>query len=131
MNFLQRLKRFMIGFGIGLILVYFFFSDRLDLLTSWLPNERVMERLRQTELLLPDSMLCRLNCHHLDSARVADLLIDGDVSFSTSLTRQEPKLYKVDFMQHEIPVRLSFLCTDSTSAVVDVLSLKKLQPCNC
>jgi len=131
MNFFQRFKRFMVGVLLGSILVFFFFSDRSELITAWMPNERVMKRLRETTLLIPDSVRCRLNCHQLDSTKVSGLLTDGDVSFANSFTRQEPKLYKVDFEQHEIPVRLTFACTDSTSAVVEVLSLEGLRPCDC
>lgn len=131
MNFFQRLKRYLLGVALGIVLVLFFFNDRIDLFTSWMPNERVLERLRQTDLVIPDSVECRLNCHQLDSAAISGLLSEGDVNFAKSFTNQEPKLYKVAFEQHEIPVRLTFACTDSTSAVVEVLSLEGLQTCNC
>lgn len=132
MNFFQRFKRFLIGVLLGSILVFFFFSDRSELLTDWMPNERVMKRLRETKLIIPDTVQCRLRCHQLDSAAVDGLISDdGDVNFANSFTRQEPKLYKVDFEQHTIPVRLTFECTDSTSAVVEVLSLEGIRSCDC
>lgn len=117
---------------LGLILVFFFFGDRSELLTAWMPNERVMKRLRETRLEIPDSVKCRLNCFQLDSARVAELISDdGNVRFAKSETRIEPKLYRVDFEQHQPPVRVTFSCNDSTSTPVAVLSLEGLADCDC
>lgn len=132
MNLFQRFKRYLFGVLLGLILVFFFFGDRSELLTAWMPNERVMKRLRETRLEIPDSVKCRLNCFELDSAKVAELISDdGNVRFAKSETREEPILYRVDFEQHTSPVRVTFACDDSVSAVVDVLPLEGLQPCDC
>jgi hypothetical protein len=132
MNLFQRFKRYLFGVLLGLILVFFFFGDRADLLTAWMPNERVMKRLRETRLEIPDSVKCRLNCFQLDSATVATLISgDGNVRFAKSETRQVPILYRVDFEKHTSPVRLTFACDDSTSAVVGVLPLEGLQACDC
>ncbi len=132
MNLFQRFKRYLFGVLLGLILVFFFFGDRVEVLTAWMPNERVMKRLRETKLEIPDSVKCRLNCFQLDSAKVAELISDdGNVRFAKSETRKEPILYRVDFEQHTTPVRVTFACDDSASAVVDVLPLEGLQPCDC
>lgn len=132
MTLFQRFKRYLFGVLLGLILVFFFFGDRAEVLTAWMPNERVMKRLRETKLEIPDSVKCRLNCFQLDSAKVAELIDDGgNVRFAKSETRSEPLLYRVDFEQHSTPVRISFACNDSVSAVVELLGLEGLQPCPC
>lgn len=132
MNLFQRFKRYLFGVGLGLIFVYFYFGDRAEVLTAWMPNERVMKRLRETVLVIPDSVRCQLNCYQLDSTAVATLINDdGNVRFAESETRIDPKIYRVDFEQHPIPVRISFSCDDSTSSVIDALPLEGLLPCDC
>ena len=131
MTFFQRLKRFLFGLLLGSILVFWFFGDRSEVLTAWMPNERVMKRLRETHLVLPDSMQCRLQCFQLDSLAVRELMVRGNVRFGKSETRRDPLLYTVDFSQHEPPLRITFACDDSTSALVGVLSLKGVMPCDC
>lgn len=112
--------------------MFFFFGDRSEVLTAWMPNERVMKRLRETKLEIPDSVKCRLNCFQLDSAKVAALIADdGNVRFAKSETREEPILYRVDFEQHTTPVRLTFACDDSTSTVVGTMGLEGLVKCQC
>lgn len=131
MNFFQRFKRYLFGVLLGLILVFFFFGDRAELLTAWMPNERVMKRLRETKLIIPDSVNCRLNCFQLDSASVRSLFEEGNVRFGRSETQSEPKVYRVDFEQHSPPLRMTFVCDDSTSALSGIISLKGVMPCEC
>lgn len=131
MTLFQRFKRYLFGVLLGLILVYFFFGDRGEVLTAWMPNERVMKRLRETKLILPDSMQCRLDCFQLDSTAVNTLLEDGDVLFAESDTQSEPKVYRVQFEQRTPPLELTFSCTDSTSAVVGLSALGAGSDCPC
>lgn len=132
MTLFQRFKRYLFGVLLGLILVFFFFGDRSEVLTAWMPNERVMKRLRETKLEIPDSVKCRMNCFQLDSLSVRELIEEGgNVRFAKSETRVEPVLYRVDFEQNTPPVRVSFACNDSVSAVVELLALNGLQSCTC
>lgn len=123
MTLFQRFKRYLLGVGLGIILVFFFFGNRGDSIKGWLPNERVMKRLRETHLQLPDSLKCRLQCANLDSASVKNLFEEGNVRFRRSETKQEPKIYRVDFEQHTPPVQLTFSCDDSTSTIIRIEGL--------
>jgi len=131
MNLFQRFKRFLFGVLIGIGLVFFFFSNRSETLKSWTPNERVMKRLRETKLILPDSLQCRLQCVQLDSLAITALLEDGNVRFRRSETKREPKIYRVDFEEHNPPIQLSFSCDDSTSTVIGVEGIGLELVCGC
>jgi hypothetical protein len=131
MNLFQRFKRFLFGVLIGIGLVFLFFGNRSETLKSWTPNERVMKRLRETKLILPDSLQCRLQCVKLDSLAFTRLLKDGNVRFRRSETKQEPKIYRVDFEQHNPPVQMSFSCDDSTSTVIGLVGLGARLQCPC
>lgn len=131
MTLFQRFKRYLLGFGLGIILVLFFFGNRGDSIKGWLPNERVMKRLRETQLQLPDSLKCRLKCANLDSTSVKNLFEDGNVRFRRSETKQEPKIYRVDFEQHSSPVQLTFSCDDSTSTLIGIVGVNVALRCNC
>jgi hypothetical protein len=131
MTLFQRFKRFLFGVGLGIILVFFFFGNRSEAITGWMPNERVMKRLRETKLQLPDSVKCRLQCAKLDSTSVRNLFEDGNVRFRRSETKQEPKIYRVDFEQHNPPVQLTFSCDDSTSTIIGVEGVGVALSCNC
>lgn len=131
MTLFQRFKRFLLGLGLGVILVFFFFGNRSESIKGWLPNERVMKRLRETKLQLADSVQCRLKCFNLDSMSVKNLFEEGNVRFRRSETKQEPKIYRVDFEQHNPPVQLTFSCDDSTSTVIDVMAVGAKVHCLC
>ena len=131
MTLFQRFKRYLFGVLLGLILVYFFFGDRGEVLTAWMPNERVLKRLRETKLILPDSVQCQLKCFQLDTTAVSTLLDEGDVLFAESDTQSEPKVYRVQFEQRTPPLELTFSCTDSTSTVVDLSAMGAGSDCPC
>lgn len=65
MNFLNRLKYYLLGLGIGSLLVYLILVRNREDLPVWTPNDRVLQELRLAELSVtsdltlpfPDSLL--------------------------------------------------------------------------
>jgi hypothetical protein len=121
----------MIGFGLGCVLVFFMFNDRLTVLTAWLPNNRVLLRFQLTEAAYTDKALCQLECFDLDTADVSFMKREGDVLFRESETHVEPKVYRVEARINDRLVRMSFLADDSVStlAEVEVPLVKVFCPC--
>jgi len=120
MKFARRLRSFLIGVGLGCILVAFFFYDRLNLLTDWLPNERVLVRLQMTEAAYTPESLCRLECLGLDTADVSVLKREGNVRFKFSDTQTEPKRYRVDHRFGDHLVRMTFDADEIASTLTEV-----------
>jgi hypothetical protein len=119
------------GFLLGLMLVVFFFNDRLSVLTSWLPNNRVLLRLQQTDAEYTPEALCELECFDLDTASVSRLKADGNVQFGNSKTQQEPKIYIVESELDERTVLMTFEARDSTSILTKVVLPGEALYCDC
>jgi hypothetical protein len=131
MSFGRRLRLYLLGFLLGMGLVVFFFNDRLSLLTSWLPNDRVLLRLQMTEALYADSALCHLDCFSLDTADVSLVKKEGDVQFGLSETHETPMIYVVDKRINDRLVRMHFLATDSSSSLIQVEVPNDRINCDC
>lgn len=120
MKFARRLRLYLIGVLMGCVLVVFFFNDRLSVLTSWLPNERVLLRLESTFNGSDPLAACFLECADLDSADLDLLFSEGDVRFDLSETHSEPMNYVVDIRLSDRLVRFSFEAADSTAALTNL-----------
>lgn len=131
MNLFQRFKRFLLGVLIGLGLVFFFFGNRSETLKGWMPNERVLKRLRETHLVIPDSLRCKVECAKLDSSSLKDLFKEGNVRFRRSDTHKEPKIYCVDFDENTPAFQMYFSCDDSVSTLIEITSISSTLSCPC
>ncbi len=120
MTFLRRLRTFAIGLILGILLVIFFFNDRLHILTDWLPGNRVLLRLQLTEAAYTPVAMCQLHCLGLDTADVSLVKREGDVRFKYSDTRTEPKRYRVDHRFGERLVRMTFDADSVSSTLTEV-----------
>lgn len=131
MTFFRRLRLYLFGALLGILLVIFFFGDRLRLLTSWLPNNQVLLRLQMTETLYEPHALCKLECLDLDTADVSSLQKEGDVLFDESDTHSDPIIYIVDSRIHDKLVRMTFVARDSTSTLREVEMPYEQISCDC
>lgn len=122
MTFSQRLKRFLIGIGIGLILSFIFFQDKTDLLTSWLPGNRVIHELTNFTWQQSETMNCYLSCNNLNEEQLKKELVDANVNFSMSKPREQPRSYAV-FIDEE---KWMFSIVDSTVVINNTP-----KDCNC
>lgn len=131
MKFAKRLRLYLTGVLIGLILVVFFFNDRLSVLTDWMPNERVLVRLQETEARYTDGAICLLECLHIDTADVRTVKESGDVKFRLSDTHSEPMVYIVDGEIRGETFRFTFDATDSTSVLTRAARVNSVADCPC
>jgi|GEM_PF-7076300 len=92
MNLKQRINRYLIGVGLGIVLSIAFFGQRNW--TGWMPGNRVLDRLAAT--YTPDSKgKCLMECHKVSHSDLETLLGSGKVEFDLSNAKSEPKLYAV------------------------------------
>lgn len=118
----------MIGLGIGVILSAFFFKGKGHLWTSWLPGNRVVDRLEQSYWNVSPSADCYLECMSLDVEGLKDHLRAGDVDFSTSQTKGDAKEYQLVFTESEYLHAIRFGVKDSSATI---LKVDAIQNCDC
>ena len=105
MNFLNRLKFYLIGFGLGLFLIYTLFKDRE---WDWLPENKVKKfilenpikinlRKDQTKILTDQF-----------SKNIFDLITNGNVNFSKSETKAVDKKYIIEYNSSSAIFNISF-----------------------
>lgn len=131
MNFWKRLRLYLIGFGIGILVVIVIFNQRLSLLTSWMPGQRVQDRLLQTEALYSDRSICQLKCLGLDTVDVRLAKEEGDIRFRLSETHGDPKVYVLDANLKEAKYRFTFDARDSSSVLTNAECLNRIKNCAC
>ena len=91
LKFKNRIKFYLIGFGLGLVAMFFFFGNRA---CSWLPENRVKNMLAEKQIIVGDSVAYLMACQEVTNEDIYRLLDDdGDVDFSKSTTNIEPKEY--------------------------------------
>jgi len=131
MKFAKRLRLYLTGVLIGLVLVVFFFNDRISVLTDWLPNERVLVRLQETDARYTDRAICLMECLDIDTADVRTVKETGDVKFRISDTHSDPMVYVVDGEIRNEIYRFFFDATDSTSVLTRATRVNSVADCPC
>ncbi|MFN4911347.1 MAG: hypothetical protein ACK454_05625 [Flavobacteriales bacterium] len=89
-TFLRRLKYYGIGFGIGLLFVFFIFKQKG---CSWTPGNRVKEAVLN-RIIVADSLdLAFLKGQKISAAGVRTLVQNSSISFSESAIKGDRKTY--------------------------------------
>ena len=122
MKFWQRLRVYLIGVAIGVVLSILLFGGRG---CDWTPTNRVKKRVFSGEIYTSDGLFCQMECQDLDSAAVYEFIDAADVDFSLSETQSTPKVYH---LSHEGEV-MKIALNDSTS-FIQSWELAG-QPCDC
>lgn len=101
MAFLRKLFFFLIGVGLGSLMVYFLFGNR-DIQCSYFPNDRVLYDLRKKNLVIEEPILQELESLQLDTSDISALLRNGKVDFKQSNTKVDScKTYWIDYSPPE------------------------------
>lgn len=129
-DFGHRLKMFLIGVGIGSVLVIAFFHNSTDVITGWMPNARVLKRLRLTTNLVTPRATCQMNCLGIDTTLVGEMKHKGDVDFSNSQVRGKVKTYRVTYEPKNINYTFVYRCEGDTSTLLQIAQPAAIN-CNC
>ncbi len=92
-TFIKRLKFYGIGFGIGLIFVFFFFQNRG---CSWLPSNRVKNAILDRLIVVSDSTNAVLKAKKITMDDIVNALNDGEVYFNESDKDNASKIYIIE-----------------------------------
>jgi len=123
MKLSNRIKYYLLGFSLGLILVFFIFGTRG---CEWLPNNRVLKSISSSQLYISQKNKCLLDCNS-SIEKVFHLIEKGDVDFSKSLTNNRVREY---YIEHEgMKLMIAIDPNDSTSTIITTNSPSK--NCEC
>lgn len=115
-KFKSRLKYYLIGFGMGLVFMFFIFGNRA---CSWLPENRVKNMIAEKEIIVGDSLADLMACQGVDNEDVYRFLnADGDVDFSRSQTENEPKEYLFTGKKGNEDLEIRFALFDDQAEVI-------------
>jgi hypothetical protein len=103
-TFKERIKFYLIGFGIGIIGVAFIFGQRS---CEWLPGNQVKNTIAEKKIIYSDSIKSIMDCAKITSENIYNLLdSDGDVDFSESNPQLKNKEYVFNG-ENDLKVRFS------------------------
>lgn len=113
----QRFKYYLVGFGIGILVVFVMFGPRG---CSWFPGNRVKNMIAEKPLFISDSLNEVMNCAGVSNKDIYDLLNEnGSVNFSKSITDKNPKIYILEGEKNDADLMVTYALQDSTAEVID------------
>ncbi|HLG04238.1 MAG TPA: hypothetical protein VI731_11625 [Bacteroidia bacterium] len=119
----RRIKLYLVGFGLGVVLCLIIFRGR-DL-TGCSPERRVTALISKAKKINVDStLLCKLQCEGVTVDMIRDSILSGDVDFGKSRPQKEPAHeYFVTFSMKGQPVEMYFE-THMKDSVVTILMVR-------
>ncbi len=129
MNFIQRLRFFLIGFVPGLIILFFIIKQN----GCSSPNELKMLELTHQHINVSNKVNCKLKCLGMNEALFKVNLRLFKINYSLSTVRQKP--YGLYYLQgiDDLENRYEMVAEDrdTTTFVDDIKLLKFSKKCNC
>ncbi len=132
----RRIRLYLVGFGLGLIIcwIIFFKNGNRDL-SGWLPGSRVTKFISYSKKLNADSsLICKLKCIGISIDDIRKATATGDVDFGKSDTHKEPDHeYDVNIKVKGKPLEVYFSenMIDSTAKILYVNPPISGEGCNC
>jgi len=116
-KFKNRLKYYLIGFGLGLVFMFFLFGNRA---CAWLPENRVKNMIAEKDIYIGDSLAEAMACLNVNNDDIYRLLHDeGDIDFTRSKTDGNPKIYLFQGKKLEQDITITYALYDSTAEVIN------------
>lgn len=130
MTFKRRLRTYLIGVGLGLLMVYIFFGDR-DI-SSWTPEGRVLTTIDSSTMIISERAKCQMMCLELNDSVIYKIQDAASVNFSESSTRKKPcPVYKLESTWKEESYKLIWEVCENAEEVTLSSILKEGQKCSC
>lgn len=107
MTLTRRLLFYFGGFGIGMILLFFFLGGKRAS-CDYGPNARTLKNIRQKQQIISENIVYSLQRHNLDTSTIGFLLNNGNVNFQSSNTSLDScKVYLIEGEYKEYQLELS------------------------
>jgi hypothetical protein len=136
MSFWKRLRVYIIGFGLGLLLTYMFFGDRAC--GGWLPGNRVRSEMTEYTFLSNDYLTCQMEQSGITTDSLAKFILNSSVSFPpvkegniriysliSDVSKIEFSLNKTDstFYIYKLPKEIPMSCDTLNKKKMDIVEL--------
>lgn len=130
MGFWRRFRLFLIGVGLGLILVMVFFGSR-DW-TSWTPESRVLTAIDSSTVSISDRAACQMACLQLSEEQFLKIKTSSSVNFKESNVKAKPcPVYRLEGNWEERDYQLVWEVCEGKEKVKLLSVIKIGQECNC
>jgi hypothetical protein len=132
----RRIRLYLIGFGLGLIICWImFFKNGNRNLSAWFPGSRVTKFIALSKKLDADSsLICKLKCIGISLDDIRKATETGDVDFGKSNTHKEPDHeydVKVTVKGRQMEIYFSENMRDSTARILQIYPPLQAAGCNC
>jgi hypothetical protein len=132
----RRIKFYLVGFTLGLLLCWILFFRHNDRdTTGWTPQSRVLKFIEKSrEINADSSMLCKLKCNGITLDSIRKACFTGDVDFGKSQTKKEPEHeYEVNLKINgkDVQFYLGANMNDSTVRIIYVNPVMDGAKCGC
>ncbi len=125
MNLKQRIIRYLIGVGIGCLIVFAMFPN-YDWL-GWTPGKVIMRNIREARWEVSERGKCFMDCYKVTNDRFDQARFNGNVNIDQSDTRNKPIRYQLehDALMFQIEMR------DTLIVLTEIGLIGNAGTCNC
>jgi hypothetical protein len=132
-GFWRRLRFYLVGFGIGMLMVSVLFKGRSG---CKMPGTVKMEELQSQDIELTRHVKCRMKCRSITTADIARVLVHGSIDYGKSNVQDKPcGTYAVEGKTKEgKELRIIVADCDTISKLVTAIDLgveKEEEKCGC
>lgn len=95
MTFWRRFSTYLVGVGLGLVIVYVMFGDRE--LNTWTPEKRIMTTIDSSAVSISERAQCQLKCLGLEDRKWVEIQQASEIVFSESSPQKKPcPIYRLE-----------------------------------
>ncbi len=116
MKFANRLKFYIFGLGIGILISYMFFGNRSC--GGWLPGNRVKAAILDFEVKTSNYLTCLMENSAFKPDSLAKYVVGSSVNFNQSNTENSPRIYALSNGSLDLKFAVNF--EDSSIYVIDL-----------
>ena len=130
MKTLRKIFFYLIGVGLGLLIVKALFGRR-DLKCSYFPNDRVLNDIAKKDLIIPPFIECKQECLGVSSERIEVALAQAKINFKKSNTQLDScKTYWLSHITASDTLHLEVENCNETATLL-YLETNGKEPCLC
>lgn len=125
MKLIHRIAYYLGGFGIGLIILFFFLGGKKTS-CDYGPEARTLKNIRIKERVFSEETIMFLQQKELDTSIVSKILSDGDVLFSESNTDLDScKVYNIENKVSEMILKITVENCSNLATIQNIEEIKE------
>tara|TARA_B110000046_G_scaffold25332_1_gene24744 strand:- start:4920 stop:5312 length:393 start_codon:yes stop_codon:yes gene_type:complete len=130
MTFWRRFRTYLIGVGLGLLIVYIIFGDRE--LNTWTPEKRIMTTIDSSAVSISVRAECQLKYLGLEDKKWVEIQQGSDINFSESNTQKKPcPTYRLEYKSDKGEYTMIWEVCENEERVEMLSVSQKGKACDC